>query len=66
MEHELLDLTKWTEYIGTLTKEFNNLPEVQPILATIEPTIFQYNLADHPELNFWQAFDKNGIRGGMG
>ena len=28
--------------------------------------IFQYNLNDHPELNFWHAFDKNGIRGGMG
>ena len=46
--------------------EFNDLPEVPPILASIEPTIFQYNLNDHPELNFWHAFDKNGIRGGMG
>lgn len=66
MEHELLDLTKWTEYIERLTKEFNALPEVPPILNAIEPTIFQYNLNDHPELNFWHAFDKNGIHGGMG
>lgn len=65
-EHELSDLTKWTEYIERLTKEFHDLPEVQPILGSIEPTIFQYNLNDHPELNFWHAFDENGIRGGMG
>ena len=65
-KHELMDIVRWTDYIIQLTKEFNNLPEVQPILATIEPTIFQYNLADHPELSFWHAFDKNGIRGGMG
>lgn len=66
MEHELLDPNKWTEYIKRLTKAFHDLPEVPPILAGIEPTVFQYNLNDHPELNFWQAFDKNGIRGGMG
>ena len=66
MEEELQDLTKWTEYIEKLTKEFNDLPEVPPILASIEPTVFQYSLNDHPELNFWHAFDKNGIRGGMG
>ena len=66
MEHELLDPNKWTEYIERLTKAFHDLPEVQPILVSIEPTVFQYSLNDHPELNFWQAFDKNGIRGGMG
>jgi len=66
MEDELQDLTKWTEYIEQLTKEFHDLPEVPPILASIEPTVFQYSLNDHPELNFWHAFDKNGIRGGMG
>lgn len=66
MGQELLDITKWTEYIERLTKEFNDLPEVKPILAGIEPTLFQYNLNNHPELNFWHAFDKNGIRGGMG
>ena len=66
MQEELQDLTKWTEYIERLTKEFNDLPEVPPILASIEPTVFQYSINDHPELNFWHAFDKNGIRGGMG
>ncbi|MFW9864609.1 MAG: SCP2 sterol-binding domain-containing protein [Candidatus Thorarchaeota archaeon] len=66
MVHELLDLAKWTDYIKKLTKEFNALPEVPPILSSIEPTLFQYNLNDHPELNFWHAFDKNGIKGGMG
>jgi len=65
-EHELLDLAKWTEYIEKLTKEFNDLPEVKPLLESVEPTIFQYSLNDHPELNFWHAFDKNGIRGGIG
>jgi len=65
-EHELTDKAKWKEYLEQLTKEFNNLPEVPPILNTIEPTIFQYHLNDHPELNYWHAFDKNGIRVGMG
>ena len=64
--HELLDKAKWTDYIGKLTKEFNDLPEVKPLLENVEPTIFQYSLNDHPELNFWHSFDKNGIRGGMG
>jgi len=64
--HELLDKTKWTNYIEQLTMEFNNLPDVKPLLKNIEPTVFQYHLNDHPELNFWHAFDKNGIRGGMG
>ena len=66
MGHELLDKTKWTEYLEKVTKAFNELPEVPPILSSIEPTLFQYNLNDHPELNFWHAFDKNGIRGGIG
>lgn len=66
MVHELQDLTKWTEYIERLTKEFNDLPEVPPILASVEPTVFQYSLNDHPKLNFWHAFDANGIRGGIG
>ena len=66
MTHELLDLNKWAEYLEKLTKEFNDLPEVKPLLVNVEPTIFQYSLNDHPELNFWHAFDKNGIRGGMG
>ena len=65
-KHELLDLTKWTEYLEKLTKEFNDLPEIPPLLDVVEPTIFQYNLNDHSELNFWHAFDKNGIRVGMG
>ena len=66
MVDDLQDLTKWTEYIEKLTNEFNDLPEVPPILASIEPTVFQYSLKDHPKLNFWHAFDKNGIRGGIG
>ncbi|MFX1273869.1 MAG: radical SAM protein [Promethearchaeota archaeon] len=65
-EHKLLDISEWTDYITRLTKEFNDLPEIKPLLTNVEPTIFQYNLNDHPELNFWHAFDKNGIRGGMG
>ncbi|MFW9864610.1 MAG: radical SAM protein [Candidatus Thorarchaeota archaeon] len=65
-EHDLLNINKWTDYIERLTKEFNELPDVKPLLANVEPTVFQYNLNDHPELNFWHAFDKNGIRGGMG
>ena len=65
-EHELTDFAKWKAYLERLTKEFNDLPEVPPILNTLEPTIFQYNLNDHPELNYWHAFDKTGIRVGMG
>ena len=66
VEHDLPDITKWTIYLERLTKEFNELPQVKPILNTIEPTIFQYHLNDHPELNYWHAFDKTGIRFGMG
>jgi MoaA/NifB/PqqE/SkfB family radical SAM enzyme len=65
-EPELTEITEWTEYLEGLTKEFNDLPEVLPILNIIEPTIFQYNINDHPELNYWFAFDKTGIRVGMG
>ncbi len=65
-EHELTDIVKWKIYLERLTKELNNMSEVPPILNSIEPTIFQYHLNDHPELNFWHAFDKNGIRIGMG
>lgn len=65
-EQELTDKSKWKEYLEKLTKEFNKLPEVQSILKSIEPTIFQYNLNDRPELNYWHAFDKTGIRFGMG
>lgn len=66
IESELADISKWEAYLNKLTKAFNELPEVIPILKSIEPTIFQYNLNDHPELNYWHAFDKNGIRFGMG
>lgn len=65
-EQEMIDPAKWKDYLERLTKEFNDLPEVLPILKGIDPVIFQYHISDHPELNYWHAFDKTGIHQGMG
>ncbi len=66
IEVEKVDLTQWNAYMTELTKEFAKLPEVPAILKNINPTIFQYHLKDREDLNFWHAFDQNGIRFGMG
>ena len=58
----------WERYLERLAKELNDLPEVASILESLEcaPVVFQYHITDHPELNFWHAYEKDGIRWGMG
>ena len=67
-KQDLTDKASWEAYLEKLCKALNDLPEVPPILEKLEcaPVVFQYHITDHPELNYWHAFEKDGIRWGMG
>jgi MoaA/NifB/PqqE/SkfB family radical SAM enzyme len=63
---EVMDKAEWENYLKELTNAMNELPEIAPLLKEIAPIIFQYQLNDHPEYNYWHAFDADGIRWGLG
>jgi MoaA/NifB/PqqE/SkfB family radical SAM enzyme len=67
-KQEQINKESWEAYLEKLYKALNGLPEVPPILEKLEyaPVVFQHHITDHPELNYWHAFEKDGIRWGMG
>ncbi len=56
----------WNSYLSLLTKELNNLSELQPILEKVSPIIFQYQITDQPSFNYWHYFKKDGVSLGLG
>ncbi len=56
----------WNLYLTQLTKELNNLSELPPILENISPVIFQYQISDRPDFNYWHYFKKEGVSLGRG
>jgi hypothetical protein len=62
------DLTSWKRYLKRLYQALNDLPEVSVVLQSLQntPIVFQYNITDRPEFNFWQAFGQDKLDWGLG
>lgn len=63
---DLSESEEWQAYLDRFIKAYNALPELPTLLEAVAPLIFQYNITDRPEMNWWQKFEKDMIRWGMG
>ncbi len=57
---------EWEAYLTRFMKAYNELPDLSSLLKPISPLIFQYNLSDKPEMNYWQFVEEDKMRWGMG
>jgi putative sterol carrier protein len=57
---------EWQAYLDRFMKALNTLPELSPLLKAVAQVLFQYHITDRPEMNYWQVFEKDKIRWGMG
>jgi hypothetical protein len=57
---------EWQAYLSRFMKALNSFPELPPLLQAAAPVLFQYHITDCPEMNYWQLFEKDMIRWGMG
>ena len=57
---------EWEAYLTRFMKAYNELPDLKPLLEPIAPLIFQYNISDKPEMNYWQFVEKDKMDWGMG
>jgi hypothetical protein len=57
---------EWEAYLTRFMKAYNELPDLAPLLEPIAPLVFQYQITDKPEMNYWQFIDKDEMRWGMG
>ena len=57
---------EWKDYLTRFMKAYNELPDLAPLLEPIAPLVFQYQITDKPEMNYWQFIDKDEMRWGMG
>jgi hypothetical protein len=49
---------EWKAYLERYIKAYNALPEVPPLLKTIDPLLFNYQITDRPEMSYWEANPK--------
>lgn len=56
---------EWTTYLTEFMKEYNNIASLKPLLKQVAPIIFQFDITDHQEMNFWQKFDKDHVQWGI-
>ncbi|MFX1275376.1 MAG: SCP2 sterol-binding domain-containing protein [Promethearchaeota archaeon] len=57
---------EWEAYLTRFMKAYNELPDLAPLLEPIAPLVFQYEITDRPEMNYWQFVEKDKMRWGMG
>ncbi|MFW9969062.1 MAG: hypothetical protein ACFFDF_02600 [Candidatus Odinarchaeota archaeon] len=57
---------EWEVYLGRFMKAYNELPDLPRLLKPIAPLVFQYNIIDRPEMNYWQLIEKKKMSWGMG
>ena len=57
---------EWEDYLTRFMKALNELPELAPCLTQVAPLLFQYEIGDRPEMNFWQFVEKDKMSWGMG
>ncbi|MHA2288359.1 MAG: SCP2 sterol-binding domain-containing protein [Promethearchaeota archaeon] len=57
---------EWEGYLTRFMKAYNDLPDLEPLLAPVAPLVFQYQITDKPEMSYWQFIDKDKMDWGMG
>ena len=57
---------EWKDYLTRYVKAYNSLPELPPIIKSIAPLLFQYQITDKPELSYWFFIEKDKISWGLG
>jgi len=58
--------TEWEDYLTRFMKAYNELPDLEPLLAPVAPLVFQYQITDKPEMSYWQFIDNDKMDWGMG
>ncbi|HUX98112.1 MAG TPA: SCP2 sterol-binding domain-containing protein [Candidatus Deferrimicrobium sp.] len=57
---------EWKSYLDRFIKAYNSLPEIPPIIKSIAPLLFQYQITDKPELSYWFLIEADKISWGLG
>ncbi|HUY01249.1 MAG TPA: SCP2 sterol-binding domain-containing protein [Candidatus Deferrimicrobium sp.] len=57
---------EWKAYLERYIKAYNALPEVPPLLKTIAPLVFNYQITDRPEMSYWFLIKEDKISWGIG
>lgn len=57
---------EWEAYLTKFMKAFNEQPDLKALLKPVAPLAFQYVISDKPEMNFWQTFEKDKVKLGIG
>ncbi|MFX1374170.1 MAG: hypothetical protein ACFFA0_00010 [Promethearchaeota archaeon] len=57
---------EWEAYLTSFMKAYNELPGLSSLLQPIAPLIFQYEITDKPEMNYWQKIEQDKMDWGMG
>ncbi|MFX0186364.1 MAG: SCP2 sterol-binding domain-containing protein [Candidatus Hodarchaeota archaeon] len=57
---------EWEAYLTRFMKAYNELDDITSLLEPVAPLLFQYDISDRPEMNFWQFFENDKMNWGMG
>ena len=57
---------EWEAYLTKFMKAFNEQPDLKALLKPVAPLVFQYVISDRPEMNFWQTFEEDKVKLGIG
>jgi len=57
---------EWEAYLTRFMDAYNELPDLASLLAPVAPLVFQYEITDNSNMNYWQFIDKDQMRWGMG
>jgi collagenase-like PrtC family protease/putative sterol carrier protein len=56
---------EWEQYLERYMKAYNELPELSELLEPVAPIVFQFEITDKPEMDYWQFFTSEGVKWGM-
>jgi putative sterol carrier protein len=62
----MTDEAEWEDYLNRFIKAYNSLPELPPIIQSVAPLLFQYQITDQPELSYWFLIEEDKVSWGMG
>lgn len=57
---------EWETYLTKYMKTYNEIDDLPSLLEPIAPLVFQYNITDRPEMNYWQSITPSKMEWGMG
>ncbi|MFX0102677.1 MAG: hypothetical protein ACFFCS_24130 [Candidatus Hodarchaeota archaeon] len=63
---EMTTLEEWKQYLEHFLGALEEMPEFQKLLPQIEPLVFQYDITDNKEMNYWKLMANGDIKWEMG